>query len=227
MFRLEAPVSRIECVDISHTSGKETYGSTVVWERGRLIKDHYRLYAIKDQKNSDDYAAIAEVIERRFEGSASKEMPIPELLLIDGGKGQMSRVLEVARNRKIDLPAIAAISKARSAKKKGGPSVTDEIFIPGRSNPLNIRKHSGAFHLLQMIRDEAHRFALSSHRRKRGKEDLLSRLDGVAGVGPSRRKALLDRFRSVAEIKAARVDEIASLKGFNMSVAKKIKEALE
>ena len=227
MLGLDGPVRRVECVDISHTSGRETYGSTVVWEKGRLIKDQYRLYGIRDQKEGDDFAAIAEVVERRFGGSSAGEMPSPDLLLIDGGKGQLSRVAGIAGKSGTVFPALASISKARSARKKGGKPFKDEIYIPGRTNPINAAKYSGAFHLLQRIRDEAHRFALSSHRRRRGKEDLSSRLDAIPGVGPSRRTALLERFRTIPQIKEAPLDEIASLKGLNMSVAKKIKEALK
>ncbi len=227
MLGLDGPVRRIECVDISHTSGRETYGSTVVWEKGRLIKDQYRLYGIRDQKEGDDFAAIGEVVERRFRGKALEEMPSPDLLLIDGGKGQLSRVAAIAGKIGTGFPALASISKARSARRKSGKSVTDEIFIPGRTNPINTAKHSDAFHLLQRIRDEAHRFALVSHRRRRGKEDLSSRLDGIPGIGPSRRTALLERFRTIPQIREAPLDEIASLKGFNMSVAKKVKEELK
>jgi excinuclease ABC subunit C len=226
-LRLPKPARRIECLDISHTSGRETYGSTVVWERGRLIKDQYRLYNIRAESGGDDYAALAEVIGRRLVGSGSGQMPLPDLLLIDGGKGQLSRAVEVMQSLGIEGPALASISKAGSAKRRGGPAVGDEIYVPGRSNPLKVPRQSQAMHLLQMVRDEAHRFALSSHRRRRGKEDLLSRLDRIEGIGPVRRKVLLSRFRSIDEIKAAPVDEIADLKGFNSKVARKIKESLE
>ena len=226
MFDLDVPVNRVECVDISHTSGRETYGGLVAWERGRLKKEDYRLFNIRNRNEGDDYAAISEVVERRFTGSIADRMPPPDLLLIDGGKGQLARVAEVIRSRRISLPAVASISKGRSARKKGGSGALDEVFVPGRSNPLAVGRHSQAFHLLQMIRDEAHRFALSSHRNRRSREDLMSRLDGIPGIGPTRRKALLERFRSLQEIRAAGMEEIASIKGFNQSVAKKVKEAL-
>jgi excinuclease ABC subunit C len=227
ILQLPFPVRRIECVDISHTSGRETRGSTVAWERGRLIKDHYRIYSVKGQNAGDDYGALQEVITRRFTGTGSTQMPGPDLLLIDGGKGQLSRAHEIIRTLPDEHPALASISKAESAKKEGGPSAADEIYIPGRANPLKIPRHSQAFHILQMLRDEAHRFALSSHRRRRGKDDLLSRLDGIKGIGPVRRKLLLGSFRSVDEIMAAPVDEIAALKGFNRTIARRIKEDLK
>ncbi|UCG37763.1 MAG: excinuclease ABC subunit UvrC [bacterium] len=227
LLRLPSPVRRVECVDISHTSGKQTYGSTVVWDRGRLLKEHFRVYAIRSTGvESDDYAALAEVITRRFKGSSGSTMPTPDLLLVDGGKGQLSRAAEALRREGLAKVPLAAISKAGASKARAGGGVTDEIFRPGRSNPLKIPAHSPSLHLLQMLRDEAHRFALASHRRSRGREDLLSRLDGIHGVGPARRKALLTRFRSIEEIRAAPVEEIAALSGFNTTVAKRIKESL-
>jgi len=219
-LRSKIPPERIECVDISHTAGREAYGATVVWEKGRLIKDQYRVYIVSDSgTGGDDYAALSEVIERRFTGSSGGTMPLPDLLLIDGGKGQLYRVEKAMENIGLTRVGIAAISKARSARNRRGTPVPDEIFILGRLNPLKIEGHSPVLHLLQMIRDEAHRFALASHRKKRGKDDLLSRLDGIAGVGPVRRRALLNHFRSVEEIRSAPVDEIAALKGFDRLVA--------
>jgi len=225
-LRLKTVPARIECVDISHTSGREAYGATVVWEKGRLVKDHYRLYTVADSDTGgDDYAALTEVIERRFTGSSGDRLPLPDLLLVDGGKGQLSRVDRCMKDRSVDVQ-LAAISKGRSARRSGAATAVDEIFIPGRANPLRVERHSGAMHLMQMLRDEAHRFALSSHRKKRGREDLLSRLDGIDGIGPTRRRALLNHFRSVEEIRVASAEEISSIKGFNMSLARRIKDSL-
>jgi len=226
-LRLKTPPSRIECVDISHTSGREAYGATVVWEKGRLIKNHYRLYTVADSDTGgDDYAALTEVIERRFKGSSGGRLPLPGLLLVDGGRGQLSRVDACLKDCSVDVP-LAAISKGRSARRSGAATAADEIFIPGRVNPLKVERHSGAMHLMQMLRDEAHRFALSSHRKKRGREDLLSRLDGIDGVGPTRRRALLKHFRSIEEIRVAPLEEISSIKGFNVSLARRIKDSLQ
>ena len=227
-LKLKIPPARIECVDISHTSGRETYGATVVWEKGRLVKEHYRLYTITDNHAAgDDYAALSEVIERRFTGTSSTRMPFPDLLLVDGGKGQLSRVVKAVNDCKVEHVQLAAISKGRSAKRSGVLTVTDEIYLPGRVNPLKIEKHSAPMRIMQMMRDEAHRFALSSHQKRRSKNDLLSRLDGIQGVGPTRRQALLSHFRSIEEIRIAPEEEIASMKGFNRSVARRIKESLQ
>ena len=226
-LRLKSPPARIECVDISHTTGRETYGATVVWEKGRMVKDHYRLYTVaSSHTGGDDYASLSEVIKRRFTGTSSNRMPCPDLLLVDGGKGQLSRVDKTLSDHKIENVQLAAISKAGSARRSGAESSVDEIYLPGRVNPLKIERHAAAMHLMQMLRDEAHRFALSTHRKRRSKDDLLSRLDGIDGVGPARRTALLKHFRSLDEIRIAPVEEIASLKGFNHSVARRIKESL-
>jgi len=225
-LRLKAPPLRIECVDISHTSGREAYGATVVWEKGRLVKDQYRLYTVAGcDSGGDDYAALAEVIRRRFTGTGSR-LPRPDLLLVDGGKGQLSRVGRCLEDLQVDVP-VASIAKGRAAQRAGAEEAGDEIFLPGRVNPLKLDRTSEAMHLLQRLRDEAHRFALSTHRRKRGKEDLLSRLDGIDGVGPARRRALLNHFRSVEEIRAAPVEEISHLRGFNLPLARRIKESLQ
>ena len=139
----------------------------------------------------------------------------------------LSRVVKTVDDYKVKHLQLAAISKGRSAKRSGVHTVTDEIYLPGRVNPLKIEKHSAAMHIMQMMRDEAHRFALSSHRKRRSKDDLLSRLDGIQGVGATRRRALLTHFRSIEEIRIAPEEEIASLKGFNRSVARRIKESLQ
>jgi len=227
-LRLKSPPARIECVDISHTSGRETYGATVVWERGRLVKEHYRLYTIaNNDMGGDDYASLSQVIERRYTGTSNTRIPLPDLLLVDGGKGQLARVSKTVSDHNIEHVQLAAISKGRSARRSGAETVTDEIYMPGRANPLKIDRSSAAMHFMQMMRDEAHRFALSAHQKRRGKDDLLSRLDGIVGVGPARRRALLSHFRSIEEIRVAPVEDIASLKGFNRQVAQKIKESLQ
>jgi excinuclease ABC subunit C len=193
-----------------------------------MLKDQYRLYTVsKNHVGGDDYASLSEVIERRFTGTSSTLMPCPDLLLVDGGKGQLSRVSKTMNDHNLGDVQLAAISKARSARRSGAETSIDEIYLPGRVNPLKIERHAAAMHLMQMMRDEAHRFALSTHRKRRNRNDLLSRLDGIVGVGPVRRRALLKHFRSIDEIRIAPVEEIASLKGFNHLVARRIKESLQ
>ncbi|MDF1536969.1 MAG: excinuclease ABC subunit UvrC [bacterium] len=226
-LKLPAPPRRIECVDISHTAGKGTYGSIVAWESGSLVKEQYRLYKVGgDVAPGDDYAALAHVLQRRFAGSAADSLPDPDLLLIDGGRGQLARAGKVLSEQGADHVRLSSISKGKAAARKGQSRARDEVHLPDRINPVKFPAQSGALHLLQLLRDEAHRFALSTHRKSRAKGDLLSTLDGIDGVGPARRKALLGRFRSVEEIRAAPVEEIASVRGLNLSVAEKIKESL-
>ena len=199
----------------------------MVWKAGELDKGGYRLFSIRNSgAPGDDYAALEEVITRRFAGTAARELEHPDLLLIDGGKGQLSRVSRVFESMGVEVPFLAAISKARAAKREGETAV-DEIFLPGRANPKRFPRNSPSLHLLQMIRDEAHRFALKGHRSGRGKSNLLSILDGIEGVGPARRKILLTHYRSVEEIRAAQVEELASLRGLNRKIAARIKETLK
>jgi excinuclease ABC subunit C len=226
-LHLPGPPSRIECMDISHTSGRNAYGSIVAWEDGGLVKDDYRLFIIRRQaRGGDDYAALEEVVERRFSGSQSNELRTPDLLVVDGGKGQLARVKMALSRVEGPVPALAALSKAKSTRRREGPGAPEEVYLPGRSNPISLGASSTVLHLLQMLRDEAHRFALMGHRRKRGQKDLVSALDGIEGVGPVRRKTLLSRYRSFKEIQAAPVEEIASLRGFNRKIADRIKEKL-
>jgi len=226
-LNLPEPPGRIECVDISHTSGQLAYGSLVAWEDGDLIKRDYRLYSIKGSLTpGDDYAALEEVLTRRFAGSTATQLRMPSLLLVDGGKGQLSRVGRIVKGLALGDLSLAAISKGKATGKRDGTRPVDEIYIPGRSNPVRVQQNSSGLHLLQMLRDEAHRFAVTGHRRKRNKVDLLSTLDSVDGVGPKRRRALMTHFRSIEEIRAATIDDLASLKGFNRKLAARIKEVL-
>lgn len=226
-LRLASPPSRIECLDVSHTSGQHAYGSVVAWEDGDLVKEDYRLFTIRRQgRPGDDYAALEEVVERRFSGHLADSLKHPDLLLVDGGKGQLARVMKALSGSEGHVPALAALSKARSERKRHGPAVLEQVYLPGRSNPVKFAEGSRALLLLQMIRDEAHRFALKGHRRRRGKRDLLSVLDGIDGVGPVRRKTLLGRYRSIKEIQAAPAEEIAGLQGFNRVIADRIKQIL-
>jgi excinuclease ABC subunit C len=228
-MKLNKLPKRIECLDISHTSGKYTVGGIVVWQEGKFRRDQYRLFSIRNSaKPGDDFSAIDEVIKRRYAGSVSSELPDPDLLLIDGGKGQLS--VATAAIDELDMSggwSTAAITKSRQARKLGQPEAADEVFIPDRLNPVHFRKTSKSYQVLRQIRDEAHRFTVTAHRRKRGKEDLFSILERVEGIGPARRKALLTNFRSLEEIRNAEPDEITRLKGFNHELAERVKEILK
>jgi excinuclease ABC subunit C len=210
--------ARIEGYDISDIQGAAAVGSLVVFEGGRPRPDHYRRFRIKTVSGADDYAMLGEVLKRRFKraGDASDSWAVmPDLVLIDGGKGQLSAALAAMREAGAESIPAAGLAKEN-----------EEIFIPGRSKPIILPRSSPGLQLLQRLRDEAHRFALGYHQRVRTKQTFASALDGIPGIGPKRRRALLRQFGSVKAIKEASVNELATAKGITRSLAEKIKENL-
>ncbi|HHH42395.1 MAG TPA: excinuclease ABC subunit UvrC [Chloroflexi bacterium] len=221
--------ARIECYDISTTQGTEPTGSMVVFEQGVPRKSHYRRFTIRTVEGPDDYACMREVLTRRFErwrAATSKEMKgargvkawalLPDLLVVDGGKGQLGVAVEVLERFGLrDRVPVAALAKRE-----------EEIFLPGRPRPVRLPEGSQGLFLLQRIRDEAHRFAITHHRLRRRRAGLASELDGIPGVGPVRRRALLRAFGSVERIRAASVEELAAVPGIPRKVAEAIKEHL-
>lgn len=216
---------RIEAFDISNTQGTEATGSMVVFEEGRPRRDAYRRFKVQLSGKPDDYAMMREILRRRLRRglaelndptvSRGKFSEFPELLLVDGGKGQLavaSAVLE-----ELELDGIEAIGLAKRH---------EEVFRPGQSEPLRLPADSKALLLLRQIRDEAHRFAITYHRRLRTRRSLGSQLDEIPGVGPKRRSALVKHFGSVDRLAQASVEEIASLSEIPLSLAKRIKAAL-
>ncbi len=213
---------RIECFDNSNISGTQAVAAMVVFEKARSKTSFYRKYRIKTVTEHDDYAYMEEVLKRRFgKGEASK--PYPDLLMVDGGKGQLNIALAVTRElgltEKFDIIGIA-----KKDERKG--ETRDKIFKPGRANPLGFGKDEDLLLFLQRIRDEAHRFAISFHRKRRKKISLQSALDTIPGVGKKRKAALLKHFKSVKNIRAADPEEIGALPGFNSSVAESILKAI-
>jgi len=210
--------ARIEGYDISDIQGAAAVGSLVVFEGGKPKPAHYRRFKIKTVSGVDDYAMLGEVLKRRFkrgdQASASWAV-MPDLVLIDGGKGQLSAALTAMREVGADSIPAAGLAKEN-----------EEIFIPGRSRPVVLPRSSPGLQLLQRLRDEAHRFALGYHQRVRKKQALISVLDGIPGIGPRRKRALLRQFGSVKAIREAPLDELASVKGITRNLAKKIKEYL-
>ncbi len=206
---------RIECYDISNTGGKLAVGSMVVFENGYPKKDHYRRFKIKTVTGSDDYAMIKEVLRRRLKRGAENEgstwTNMPSLLLIDGGKGHLNAAIEVLKETGASMP-VASLAKEH-----------EEVFVPGRGEPLDIPGSSAGLYLLERIRDEAHRFAIGYHGRLRLKRGIVSALDSVPGIGPKRKKALLNRFGSVKALKEATIEEIAAVPGINKSVLARIR----
>jgi excinuclease ABC subunit C len=219
-LNLESLPIRIECFDISNIQGQEIVGSMVVFEDGIPKKGHYRKFAIRDSDGQDDFASMREVISRRFArlgaDPASAEWnesfaSTPNLVVIDGGKGQLSAAL--AAMHELDLPRVAVISLAKRI---------EEVFVPGQSEPILLPEHSPGLQLLQRIRDEAHRFAVTFHRQRRDASSRASIFDDLEGVGPARRRALLRHFGSAERVLAASQEELEGVPGVPQKTARSI-----
>ena len=207
---------RIEGVDISTFQGSDTVGSVVVMVDGKPRRSEYRHFRIRGgEGRPDDFAAIREVVERRFRGLSERGAPGPDLLMIDGGKGQLSSAIEALGALGVDGLAVVGLAKK-----------LEELFLPGQGDPVVLPRTSASLRMLQVLRDEAHRFAVSYHRKLRTRRTLGSDLDGVPGIGPGRRQALLQAFGSLRRLREAGVDEIAGVKGFSHKLARQLKSHL-
>jgi len=211
----------IECFDISNTQGATAVASMVKFENGVPAKESYKRFKIKNVQGPNDYASMYEVLSRRMARVEQDGWEIPDLILIDGGKGQLNIVQQVLNEigylEKVDL---ASIAKGREEGE------SDKIYIYGRKNPIMFSKSSEALFLLMRIRDEAHRFAITYHKKLRGKRALISELDGVPGIGIKRKKELIKRFGTISKIRESTVDEIASVPGLNKKIAQVLKRHL-
>ena len=230
-LRIPHYLNRIECYDISNTQGTAAVGSMVVFEQGVPKKAHYRSFNIRTVSGPDDFASMEEVLTRRFsrwqtireKSQAPGKKPdasfalLPDLLLVDGGKGQLSRAVSVLqRFDLLDKVPVAGLAKQN-----------EELFLPGQANSVMLPRRSQGLYLIQRVRDEAHRFAIRSHRRLRTKKGIASRLDAVPGIGPARRKALLDHFGTIQDIQDASIEELAAVRGITGALASAIKAHLE
>lgn len=228
LLRLNKVPRRIGAMDISNISGSEAVGAFIEYEDGKFIKEHYKLFKIKTIKGTDDFGMIGETVGRYLKNMAEDENKLPELILVDGGKGQLMAALNAMRP--FDLPVEwAAIAKARDkapGKKSVIRSEFERIYLPGKSEPVYLEPFQPSTHLLQKIRDEVHRFAISYHRKLRSKRVLESPLEKVKGIGKKRRLLLLKHFSSLDAIRTASVEELASVKGMNRKAAELLKEAL-
>lgn len=228
---LPAPPNRIECYDISNTQGTAAVGSMVVFEQGVPKKKHYRHFNIRSVVGPDDFASMEEVLTRRFNrwqaSKDSEQAPgkkpdaafglLPDLLLVDGGKGQLGRAVAVLDH----FGLMGKIPVAGLAKQN------EELFVPGQAASIMLPRQSQGLYMIQRIRDEAHRFAITSHRRLRTKEGLASRLDAIPGIGPARRKQLLSHFGSIQDIQQASEEELLAVPGITSKIAQAIKSHLE
>ena len=228
---LPLPLRRMECYDISHIQGSNTVGSMVVFEDGKPKPAHYRRFKVKTVDGVDDFESIREVLRRRFKRLASARAAeqrgegqeagvdsfgvIPDLVLIDGGKGQLSAALEVFLELGLDDVPLASLAKEN-----------EELFVPHTPEPIILPRDSQGLYLVQRIRDEAHRFAITYHRNLRSKNSLRSPIDNVTGIGPKRKRMLMRRFGTLKGIREAAVDDLASLPGMTRSLAIRLKQSI-
>ena len=208
LLGLSEPPQRIEGYDISHLGGKETVGSMVVFLGGEPWKEGYRRFKVKTAALADDYGALAEVLKRRFSNS---ELSLPSLILIDGGRGQLSTALAALKEMNLSCLPVVALAKGK-----------EHIFLPQEREPLELPPSHPALKLLQQVRDEAHRFALSFSRELAQKSSLSSLLESVPGIGPARRKALLERFGGLEALRGASLEEIASVPSLDRATAERL-----
>ena len=208
---LPKPPDRMECFDISHNQGSETVASMVVFEGGLPKKSDYRRFKIQSTEGKpDDFLSMREVTTRRYVDLPEEELP--DLIIIDGGKGQLSSALEIIRN----------VAGHKHVPVVGLAKQFELVFTEGNPEPVVLPRHSQALYLIQRIRDEAHRFAITYHRKLRGKRNLVSVLDHIVGIGPKRRQALWSHFGSIGKIKAATVEELALAPGMNKPAAEAV-----
>lgn len=216
LLQRQEPIKRMECFDISHTQGQATIASCVVFDPDGPKKSDYRRFNITDITPGDDYAAMEQAIGRRFK-RLQEEQRLPDILIIDGGKGQVNvakRVLETMNIKTVDILGIA-----KGPDRKAG---WERLILVAQNREITLASDSPALHLLQQIRDEAHRFAITAHRQKRQKAGLESTLEKIEGVGPKRRQALLRRFGGLRDLAKAPLEEIAKVHGINAQLAQRI-----
>ncbi len=222
-LQLAEPIARIECFDISHTMGESAVASCVVYDGNQMSKRDYRRFNIRDITPGDDYAAMRQAVTRRYDGVASGEGRAPDLILIDGGKGQVASAWAALAD--LGLTQLNMIGVAKGEERKPG---LESLIFPeadGRP-PLNLPSDHPALHLIQEVRDEAHRFAITGHRGQRAKSRKTSTLESLPGVGPARRKALIARFGGLAGVREASIDQLAEIPGIGRELAEKIHSAL-
>ena len=214
---LEEPPERLECFDVSHTAGEATVASCVVFNRAGPLKSDYRRFNLQPAAGGDDYAAMAEALRRRYTRLKKGEVPMPDILFVDGGKGQLAAAMTVLDELELDWLNVVAVAKGR-ARKPGA----ERLFVPGRKTAIQLPPDSAALLLIQQLRDEAHRFAISGHRAQRSKARRTSRLEQIPGLGPKKRRELLRQFGGLQGVLGAGVDDLAKVRGISRRLAETI-----
>ena len=217
VFDMNDTLKRIECFDISHTQGNQTVASCVVFTEQGITKSDYRKYNINDITPGDDYAAMRQAIQRRYKRVLKEEGKLPDILLIDGGKGQLSSAAEIMHELQIHQVLLVGVAKGEGRK----PGL-ETLFLEGRSTGIKLAANSPAMHLVQQIRDEAHRFAITGHRARRAKAQTQSILQEIPGIGAKRRQALLKYFGGLQGIQSAGIRDLEKVDGINEDLAQKI-----
>ena len=221
LLQLESPPARLECFDVSHTSGEATVASCVVFNQAGPLKSDYRRFNLSPDAAGDDYAGMAEALRRRYARIRKGEVPMPDVLFVDGGKGQLAVALTVLDELELGWLQVIAVAKGRSRR----PGM-EQLFLAGQSTPTILPAESPALHLIQQIRDEAHRFAITSHRQRRAKARRTSRLEEIAGLGPKRRRELLRQFGGLQGVRGAGVDDLVKVRGISRALAVRIYDDL-
>lgn len=217
VLQLDSPPQRLECFDISHTMGEATVASCVVFDTNGPVKDDYRRFNIEDITPGDDYAAMNQALLRRYKRLKNGEAKLPDILVIDGGKGQISQAHSVLEELQINDVLILGVAKGPGRK----PGL-ETLYLSGSNKPIILPPDSPALHLIQQIRDEAHRFAITGHRQKRARSRKTSSLETIPGLGPKRRQQLLKQFGGLQEVTRAGVEDLANVKGISKQLAQKI-----
>ena len=221
LLQLEAPPERLECFDVSHTSGEATVASCVVFNQAGPLKSDYRRFNLSPDSAGDDYAGMTEALRRRYTRIKKGEVPMPDILFVDGGKGQLAAALTVLDELELGWLQVIAVAKGR-ARKPG----MEQLFLAGQSTPIILPGDLPALHLIQRIRDEAHRFAITGHRQRRAKARKTSRLEEIPGLGPKRRRELLKQFGGLQGVRGAGIDDLVKVRGISQALAVKIYDDL-
>ncbi len=211
--------SRLECFDVSHTGGTSTVASCVVFGPEGPIKSDYRRFNISGVVPGDDYGALRQALERRYRRIKSGEMVIPDILFIDGGRGQLSSAVTVLDE--LQIASVCLVGIAKGPERRPGH---ERLYLVGQQAPTYLAQNSSALHLIQQIRDEAHRFAVGGHRMRRGKNQIMSALEEIPGLGPKRRRVLLQQFGGLQAVRRAGVDDLSRVKGISPRLAENIYE---